>query len=367
MQTAVWASAAPAERIMDLSFSAEQLALRESARGLLARMVTLPRLLELRAHPPVFDLRLWKSVVDAGWPAVLSSGMGIEEAAMISWEIGRTLAPVPLQSSLLASWLLQRDATPEAAAHAEGIAGGRRTAIVATTSRLDAHNPPDLTLVDGRLSGALELVRDASIADVFMCIARGVSSFHVLAVPATAKGLDVVPRSTSGALCEADLRFESVLIEPSDVLGKFDDNRVLRQLQTMAQILDAAEMGGACERVLEMTKTHAASRIQFDRPIGSFPAVQHRLADMLTDCDGISWMVRRAASGPEDDLRSDELAVWSAQASRRVLASAHQIHGGVGFIRDHPLPMYFGRQKAHELSRGLERENLTRIAEGLFK
>lgn len=366
MPTAALASAGPVERIMDLSFNSEQLALRESARGLLERTVTLPRLLELRAHPPVFDSRLWKSTVAAGWPAVLSSGMGIEEAAMISWEIGRVLAPVPLQSSLLASWLLIRCATLEAADSAEEIAGGRPTAILATGSRLDSRNRRGLSLVNGRLSGALEIVRDAAIADVFIGIVRDSSSVHVYVVPATAEGLEIIPRSTSGSLCEADVRFESVVIEASGLVGQFEDDRVLRQLQTVAQILDAAEMGGACERVLEMTKAHAASRIQFDRPIGSFPAVQHRLADMLTDCDGISWMVRRAASDLADDLRSDELAVWSAQASRRVLASAHQIHAGVGFIRDHPLPMYFGRQKAHELSGGLERENLTRIAEVLF-
>jgi alkylation response protein AidB-like acyl-CoA dehydrogenase len=349
---------------MDLSFSTDQLALRESARGLLTRMVTLPRLLELRAHPPVFDSRLWQSVVNAGWPAVLSSGMGIEEAAIIWWEIGRALAPVPIRSSVLASWLLQRCATPGAAGHAEEIGSGRRTAIVATTSRLDSRNTMGLRLVKGRLSGALEIVRDAAVAEVFICIAQDASKVHVVAVAAGAEGLEVVPRSTSGALGEADLRFEAVVVE---TLGQFNGDRVLRQLQTVAQILDAAEMGGACERVLEMTKAHATGRIQFDRPIGSFPAVQHRLADMLTDCDGISWMVRRAASDPQDDLRSDKLAVWSSQASRRVLASAHQIHGGVGFIRDHPLPMYFGRQKAYELSGGLERDNLTSIAEAIFK
>jgi alkylation response protein AidB-like acyl-CoA dehydrogenase len=293
--------------------------------------------------------------------------MGIEEAAMILWEVGRVLAPVPIQSSLLASWLLIHCATPAAASQSERIAGGRRTAILATNSRLDSSEFPELSLVEGRLSGRLELVRDGAIADLLICIVRKAGSVYVFAVPTEVEGVKVVPRAASGALSEADIQFSSVDLEPRDSMGQFDDDRILRKLQTVAQILDAAEIGGACERVLEMTTAHASSRIQFSRPIGSFPAVQHRLADMLTDCDGIGWMVRRAASEPADHLRSDQLAVWSAQASRRVLASAHQIHGGVGFIRDHPLPMYFGRQKAHELSRGLERENLTRVAEAIFK
>ena len=111
-----------------------------------------------------------------------------------------------------------------------------------------------------------------------------------------------------------------------------------------------------------MTVEHAGGRIQFDRPVGSFQSVLHRLAYMLCDLEDIRCMVARLAATGSDRLASP-LAVWTAQASRRILAGAHQIHGGVGFIRVHPLFMFFGRQKAYEVNGGLERQNLERIAE----
>jgi alkylation response protein AidB-like acyl-CoA dehydrogenase len=130
------------------------------------------------------------------------------------------------------------------------------------------------------------------------------------------------------------------------------------RLRTLRLLFEAAEMAGACERVLEISVEHVRSRVQFDRPLATFQSVQHRMADMLTDLDGIRWMVARVAA--ELDAGREEVAaglavrlgIWTREASGRLVASAHQVHGGVGFIRDHPLHRYFGRQKSCELSFG---------------
>jgi alkylation response protein AidB-like acyl-CoA dehydrogenase len=94
--------------------------------------------------------------------------------------------------------------------------------------------------------------------------------------------------------------------------------------------------------------------VQFGRPIGSFQAVQHRLADAVIDLYGCRWLAWRVASemaaGRDAATLAAQLSVWTRSASARIVAAAHQIHGGIGFIREHPLHLYFGRQKATELS-----------------
>jgi alkylation response protein AidB-like acyl-CoA dehydrogenase len=110
------------------------------------------------------------------------------------------------------------------------------------------------------------------------------------------------------------------------------------------------------QRVFETSADYAKSRVQFGRPIGSFQAIQHKVADMATDLDGsrfityyAAWKASRDRDSGADVARAK---VWVSDAFRRVTREGQQIHGGVGFIVEHDLHLFFNREKTAELYMG---------------
>jgi len=128
------------------------------------------------------------------------------------------------------------------------------------------------------------------------------------------------------------------------------------------KIIERAAMGKCCEmvgniqRVLEMTVDYAKERKQFDRPIGSFQIIQHYCADMATDVDSARFSTYQAAWMLSEGLScTKEVAIakaWIGEASQRVFALAHQIHGAIGATIEHDLHYYTRRAKAAELAFG---------------
>jgi alkylation response protein AidB-like acyl-CoA dehydrogenase len=115
-------------------------------------------------------------------------------------------------------------------------------------------------------------------------------------------------------------------------------------------------MVGNLQRVLEMTVDYAKERKQFDRPIGTLQIIQHYCADMATDIDGARFGTYQAAWMLSEGLPcTKEVAIakaWTSQASQRVVALAHQIHGAIGVTIEHDLHYYTRRAKAAELAFG---------------
>ena len=364
---------------MELAPTEEQRMLRQAARLALERRCAPPQLAATR-EAGGFDETLWHQAVGMGWPAAMApepvgQGMTLEDAVVLLEECGRVLAPIPLASSVLAGWLVGRAGDDRQRGELlPAIAAGELVALVAGPGR--AENLAELALraePDGdrwRLHGEATLVRDAAVCQRLLCLVHLGGATRAVAVPADAAGVEIRPRRTVGALREAGLRLDDLRPDEAWVLATPLRHRDLEDLQAVRAVLEAAEVVGACDAVLELTVSHASSRVQFGRPIGSFQAVQHRMADMLADLDGCRWLLYRTASelaaGRNAAVLAAELSLFTGQASRRLLASAHQVHGGVGFIREHPLPMYFGRQKAAELSFGGPDEHRERIAAALL-
>ncbi|MEX2256927.1 MAG: acyl-CoA dehydrogenase, partial [Acidimicrobiia bacterium] len=118
-----------------------------------------------------------------------------------------------------------------------------------------------------------------------------------------------------------------------------------------------AEMLGGAAHVLDLAVDYAKDRVQFGRPIGSFQAVKHRCADMLVDVEGMrsstywaAWCL--AAGAPDVSVAASTAKVWSADASKRVMASSLQIHGGIGFTWEHDLHLFLKRAQLDQLAFG---------------
>jgi alkylation response protein AidB-like acyl-CoA dehydrogenase len=129
-----------------------------------------------------------------------------------------------------------------------------------------------------------------------------------------------------------------------------------RLLDRAATVL-AAELLGAASRVLEMSVDYAKDRNQFGKPIGSFQAIKHRLADALVDVEGMRSSVYYAAwsidaGEPAASLAASAAKAWCSDAARRVMASGLQVHGGIGFTWEHDLHLYVKRSQLDQSSWG---------------
>jgi 3-oxocholest-4-en-26-oyl-CoA dehydrogenase beta subunit len=364
---------------MDLAERDEELLLRQTVREMFADLVPADRVREVRDRPDCFDRELWPRVAGLDVLTMLAAppqglGLGLAAAAAVAEEAGRVLAAVPIASSLVAGWLV------------DGFAGeAQRQRILAALGAGEVRYTVSGPVGPGEgsplravstapliLTGRRTLVRDVVGADeILLVVPAGDSGAITALVALDAPGVRVTPQRTAGFLREGVVELSDVRVPADRVFPARLADRDLARLQALQVILEGAELSGACSHALELATGHAASRQQFGRPIGSFQSVQHRLVDALLDLDGLVWLTRRAAAafdtGAEDAVfLAACLGVVLSSAPRRILAAAHQVHGGVGFVRDHPLHMYFGRERAAALTAGPLRVARERVAHQLF-
>ena len=161
--------------------------------------------------------------------------------------------------------------------------------------------------------------------------------------------------------------FDDVKVQGRYILGELDKGwPILDSVLEKATIARCAEVLGGARQVIEMTVDYAKERKQFDRPIGSFQAIQHHCANMVTEVDACFLITYEAAwKLSQGLLASGEVSIAKAYVSekfRQIVTLAHQIHGAIGFTEDHDLPLYFKRAKAWEYSLGDTLFHLNKVA-----
>jgi alkylation response protein AidB-like acyl-CoA dehydrogenase len=148
-------------------------------------------------------------------------------------------------------------------------------------------------------------------------------------------------------------------------LTEYDGADIVGSLYTRALVGLCAIQIGVCERALKLAASYTSEREQFGRPIGSFQAVQQRLADAFIDVEAIRWTTWHAAwliAEGRPAVREAAIAkFWAAEAGARVVASAQQVHGGIGIDVTYPLHRYFLWAKQIELSLGSASQQLARL------
>jgi alkylation response protein AidB-like acyl-CoA dehydrogenase len=222
--------------------------------------------------------------------------------------------------------------------------------------QVEAHHEADHYII----SGTKLFVNDANVADKMIVVARTAKKQHaeegitLFLVDRKAHGVHVHLLKTIAGDKQCEVTFEKVKVGKADILGKVDHGwDIVKKVMEWAALAKAAEMQGGAQQVLEMTIQYGKDRIQFDRPIGSFQIIQHYMADMSIDVDSARVSLHKAAWMLSEGIPCrKEIAVikgWLSEAYRRVTAQSHQIHGAIGFTKDHDLELYFRRAKAAEL------------------
>jgi alkylation response protein AidB-like acyl-CoA dehydrogenase len=273
----------------------------------------------------------WKQFADLGLLGVHlpeehgGGGAGLGELVVVVEELGRAVAPGPFVPTVAASAVLAAAGSPDQLARLlPGLAAGDTAGAVGLLG--------DLTLDDGKLSGDGGVVLGGGLASLFVLVAGD----DVVVVPAGAAGLTVtVPKALDPGRRSARLTLQAVT--PAEVLP----GAAAAALAVARVVYGAEAVGGALEAA-EVATAYAKVREQFGRPIGSFQAVKHHLANMLVAAELATAAVWDAARAATDGAGADEVALAAASAATLALPAfagnaslSTQVHGGIGFTWEH--------------------------------
>lgn len=359
---------------MDLGLSEEQELLKNSARDFLEKECPESLVREMEDDEKGYSPDLWKKMAEQGWQGLLipdaygGAGFSYLDLIVLIEEFGRALVPGPFISTQVGGVLpLLEGGTEQQKSYAlPKIASGEAIWTLAYTepsARFDTEGVALEVKEDGNdvvLNGTKLFVRDANVADYFTVVGRtpgtkGDDGITLVIVDAKTAGITQTQLKTIAADKQAEVKFENVRVPKASIIP--GGVKTLKAVQRKATIIECAYLVGLGQMDFEISVQYAKDRIQFGRPIGSFQAIQHKAADMVTDVDGARFIMYRAAwsvdqNEADADINVHMAKAWCSEATRRVVAHGQQIHGGIGFTKDYKVQLYFRRQKASELAWG---------------
>jgi alkylation response protein AidB-like acyl-CoA dehydrogenase len=360
---------------MDFTFSEEQETVSKVARQLFEARATPEHLTELEAGEVRHDAALWGELASADLlgialpEAVGGTGGGFLELGVLLAEVGWSVAPVPVYATLAlgADTIARHGDSDTQRRYLPGVVDGTTllTAALAEPGNSDPGWPRTTARADGevwRLDGLKELVPAAQLASAVVVSARADDGPGLFVVDTGTDGVAVTPASTTNGEPFADIELTGAT---GRRLTENPGTDIVGSLYARAIVGLCAIQIGVVERALKLAASYTGEREQFGRPIGSFQAVQQRLADAFIDVEAIRWTTWHAAwlvaEGRPCGREAAIAKFWAAEAGARVVASAQQVHGGMGIDVTYPLSRYFLWAKQNELALGSASQQLARL------
>jgi acyl-CoA dehydrogenase len=356
---------------MNFEFSEEQNFIREQARNFLSDQCTDAQVREVLESDKTHHEGLWQQVKELGWPATAipeefgGLGLGYLELCVLAEEMGRALLPAPVSSSIyLATEALKLAGSDEQKQkYLPALAAGELVGTVAF-AELNSNIHKGVvasSFSGGKINGDKQPVADATLAD-----------FAIVAV--TEEGVD------GYSLAIADLKTPEVScsttdsLDPSRPLGKLDftdasaerlggagqGKMLVDRLQDGAAVLVAFEQVGGCQAALDMAMEYTRGRYAFGRPVASFQAIKHKLADIFVATELAranayygAWALSTGA--PELPLAAATARVSATEAYWLASKENVQSHGGMGFTWEFDCHLYYRRAQHLALLLGGQR------------
>jgi alkylation response protein AidB-like acyl-CoA dehydrogenase len=342
---------------MEIELSETQQLIRSSLRELLERETPLQRVRELE-RAQAMDEPLWEQLAKLGWlglpfsPAANGGGASITDLAVAVEEFARHAALVPYAEVAASGLTLERFAEPGIAEPVIGaIMAGTEILVPAVLDAADSYTAsPEDSRSQDRFSGRRLFVDFGQSATRFLVRAGAAWDGALLLVSPQDGPVTRTPLATTGRVQTSSLAFTDV---PAITAARGDAYAFLLDLM---RCFSAVQCLGAAQQALDMTAAYVRNRVQFGRPIGSFQAVQHHMANMATLVESTRFMVYEAVWALEQGSATPEqLALaksWAADASIEVAALAHQLHGGIGVTEEYDLHFFTLRIKERSIAWG---------------
>ncbi|MGO3930884.1 acyl-CoA dehydrogenase family protein [Rhodopseudomonas pseudopalustris] len=356
---------------MNFDFSDDQKQLRDQARRFLAEKCSPKAVRAVLEGKADYDRELWKGLAEMGFLGVAipeefgGAGAGHLELCVIAEELGRVLAPVPFASTvyLAAEALLIAGSDEQKQTWLPKISSGEAIGTLALFEGAGNPSPQAIKVAanGGTISGVKKPVADGAIADFAIVAARTGTSgretdISLFLVDLKAGGVDAKALSSvDPSRQQAELTFNGAKAEP---LGAANEGwSILSRVLDRAAVLIAFEQVGGSDRALEMGRDYALDRIAFGRPIGSFQAVKHILADMYvsatlarSNCYYGAWALSTDAAELSEAAAAARIS--ATQAFQHCSKQNIQVHGGMGFTWEFDCHLYYRRSNALALALG---------------
>jgi len=359
---------------MNFDLKTEQNILKESARKFLGNECPSEFVREMAEDEKGYSPKLWKKMADLGWMSLLipeeyeGSGVDFLDLAVLMTEMGYYCLPGPFFATVILGGLTVLEAGNESQKSEvlPEVASGKRLMTLALNETDSTYTPKGIHLSakmkKGQyiLSGTKLFVLDAHVADTIICAARtgdpkpnesdGISLFMV---DAKSEGLTIDLLNTLAGDKQCEVVFDNVSVPKENLLGKEGKGwPVLKKVLLMAAVAKSADMNGIAQKAMDLAIPYVKGRQQFGCPVGAFQAVQHHCANMLTFADTISFLTYQAAwritAGLPFEKEASICKAWVSESCSKVVGLGHQIIGGVGFMEEYDLQLYYKRAKEAE-------------------
>ena len=375
---------------MDLDFTEEQDMLRNSARDFLSTECDKAMVRTIEESEEGYSAEIWGKMAELGWQGLMipeqydGMGMGYFDLVVVFEEIGRNILPSPYfatavlgsppiveaGSEELKKEILPRVATGEAIltmALTEPSAG-----YTADCVELEAEDRGDSFV----LNGTKLFVEFASASDYMVVVARTGSGgdpedgITMLLVESNSPGIKIDAFDTTGTDKQCEVVFDNVSVPKSNVIGEVNKGwPIVVKTLKMATMTKCAEMIGGMQAVLDMSVAYAKERVQYGRPIGSYQAIQHMLADMFIRTYTSKNIVYEAAWMVSEGLEcADKVSIakaWCNEAYKKVSEDGVEVHGAIGTSRDHDMGLYYRRSMAADPTFGNTEDHREVVARSL--
>ena len=352
---------------MNLDFSEDQKLLAKTARDYLEEHSPLSACREVLESEARYKEELWKGAAEMGWLGTAvpeeygGAGFSHLELAVVAEELGRALAPIPFSSSvyLATEALLLAGKSEQKSKYLPKLVSGELIGTLAVTARPGRTTESSIqaSFKGGVLNGVKAPVPDGDIAGLAAVAARESNgSISLVLVDLSGKGVERTPLdSIDPSRSLAQIRFTDA---PAELLGGSGGGwSTIERVQDRAAILLAFEQLGGAERAFEITREYAMGRYAFGRPIASFQALKHRMADIwaaLQLARSNCYFGAYALSNESDELPVAACAARVSASEAFELASQEmiQIHGGVGYTWEYDCHLFYRRAKLQAVTLG---------------
>lgn len=375
---------------MNILPSEEEQMLKNVAREFLEAEVTPALVREMELDDLGYPPALWQRMADLGWLGLAipeeygGQGLPMTYMGLVLEEAGRALAPVPLHSTMVAA-LAIADAGNEAQRIEilPAVASGGMVLTWALTELNPKLEPEALvqeasTAGDGWvLSGEKMFVENFNVAQKCLVAVRtapastrnqGISLFLI---DPNGTGVSQTSLITLAKDKQSRVTFNQVKVTEADLVGELHQGwPVVERMLEKATALLCCQIIGATRKDSEMAIEYAKNRVAFGRPIGSFQSIQHLCADMLLHLDGAQLLTYEALwkmdQGLPAGVEVSQAKAFCNEKCESVVRSSQVIHGGIGFMMEFDLHLWFRRVSAWTMRLGTSFEHRAKIAAALL-
>ncbi len=378
---------------MNFELDEEQVMLKTSARDFLEKECPKELVREIMEDDEKgYSPELWKKMAELGWLGLSypeeygGADFTFLDLAVLLEECGRALVPGPLVPTVIhvGHTILAAGNEEQKKDILPRMINGELILTLAYMEENGSLEASGMTVKAEKsgdnyvINGTKLFVPDANVADYILCVARTTDGANkedgitLFLVDANSEGIQVelLKTMTGEKLCE--VVFNNVSVPAKNVIGEPDKGwPVVERMKCEALVAESAWMTGGARWALDTTIDYAKERIAFERPIGSFQAIQHKLANIALEVEGSTSIMYYAAwaiteNAPDVPMAASMAKAWCGETYKHATFDGVQIHGGIGFTWDHDMHLYFKRAKAGEVNFGdsdYHREKVAKMLE----